>query len=340
MGLVSCILLAALAWALPAFAADEPETKTPADQPVEMRSVTAQPAQRVITLTGFTRARAVLPLVAEVAGRCLSVAAEVGQALGTEGVFCRLDETFVRLEIEANRIEQQRVVSSVAYLEKEAERYRALVKNKSEAQSRLDKLEDELTRARLNLAALKTAGATLAERLERHTIKGPPGWRVTRRKVEPGQWVNLGNEVGAVGNFQVLLVPLALTPSEFAQLRLGADKLTVRLPDLGLVVPARLERINPGFDPATRKIEVDLALDDGLPERRGGWRVEVDLHTPDPSGAVLLPAAAVEERYQEHWLRRPDGSRVRVVLMGPGPEGMLRVHSHQVKPGMTFLAPR
>lgn len=54
---------------------------------------------------------------------------------------------------------------------------------------------------------------------------------------------------------------------------------------------------------------------------------------PDPTGALLVPPAALIERYQENWLTKQDGSQVRAVVLGPGPDGLKRVVSSSVKPG-------
>ncbi|MCF8033927.1 MAG: HlyD family efflux transporter periplasmic adaptor subunit [Desulfarculaceae bacterium] len=299
--------------------------------------VTARPATRLLTFSGFTRARAKLPLASEVAGRCQKVFYDVGETIGKHGVFATLDDTFVRLDLEKNQVEQKRLASRVAYLKKDTERYRKLVQRGSEAPSRLDRQEDELTQASLQLASLQTQARVLRERQQRHQIKGPPGWRVIERSVEPGQWVAAGATVGLAGDFRTLLVPLALSPEEFAQLHRLEGDITVHLPHLDLEVPAKVERLNPGFDPVTRKIVVDLELGPGLDERRGGLRVELALKVPDPSGAVVLPAGAVAERYQEHWVTREDGSQVRVIFLGPGPKGTVRVSSPKIEPGQRFV---
>ena len=323
----------ALALVLPAPAAQQAP-------PPSGRVVTAQPATRLLTFSGFTRARAKLRLVSEVAGRCLKVFYDMGDTIGKKGVFAVLDGTFTRLKLEVNQVEQKRLASRVAYLAKDTRRYRQLVQRGSEAPSRLERQEDQLAQATLQLAALNIQAKILRERLARHVIKAPPGWRVIKRQVEPGQWVGVGGQVALLGDFRTLLVPLALSPDEFSQLRRLKGGITVYLPHLHLRVPAKLERLSPAFDPATRKIAVELELGPGLREKRGGLMVELELRAPDPSGAVLLPAGAVTERYQEHWVTRQDGQQVRVVLLGPGPEGTVRVTSPRIKPGQRFLAPR
>ncbi|MCB2225657.1 MAG: HlyD family efflux transporter periplasmic adaptor subunit [Desulfarculaceae bacterium] len=306
----------------------------------EVKVAQAQPATRLLTFSGYTRARAKLPVVSEVSGRCLKVYHDVGGTIGKRGLFAKLDDTFTRLDLENNQVDQQRLSSRVAYLKKDTERYRNLVKRGSEAPSRLDRQEDELAQATLQLAALKTKAKILLERQERHLIKAPVGWQVIERKVEPGQWVAAGTQVGLVGDFRTLLVPLALSPDEYGQLRHLHGDIRVFLPHLDLEVTAKVERLSPAFDPVTRKILLELELGPGLTERRGGLRVELALKVPDPSGAVLLPKGALTERYQEHWLTRADGRQVRVIYLGPGPKGTVRVSSPQVKPGQSFQVRR
>lgn len=309
--------------------------------PAHAGTVTAQPSSRTVVLTGFTRARATLDLVAEESGRVLNVKADIGDAIGASGVFASIDRTFIRLDLEGNRVNQGKLASRIAYDENEARRYRELVSRETAAQSTLDKLEQTLDANRHELAALKVSEQVLMERLKRTTIPAPKGWRVTARDIEPGQWVAKGQAVGRAGDFSTLLAPFALTPEQFEVLRSPPAPRTVRLTDLGRDVNARIYRANPAFDPATRKIAVELALsgmgDDAL--MRGGLRVRLELPMPEETGAVLLPRAAIEERYEENWVTRANGERIRVVVLGNhgGPDGsLLRVAGDGIKPGDAF----
>jgi membrane fusion protein (multidrug efflux system) len=304
---------------------------------IKDRLVEAKPAAQAVTLTGFTRARAEIKIISEVAGRCLKVEVEIGDTIGKDSVFARLDATFSKLELEANLVEQSRLKSRLAYLEKELQRTRTLVAKKSQAQAKLDTDEQQFDQARLQLRALAVQAKTLRERIDRHIIKAPAGWEVMERKVEPGQWVASGVEVGRVGDFRTLLIPLALTPEEYNALK-KAPSISLKLPMTNREIPARIYRVSPAFDPATRKINLDLAIEDNLTNKRGGLRAELVLKMPDPSGAVWLPTFAVSQRYQEFWLKRADGSKVRVMVLGPGPEpDTLRVTSPEVKAGQRFL---
>lgn len=304
--------------------------------------VTALASSRRVVLSGFTRPRATLDLVAEEPGRVTRVAADIGDPIGSHGLFATVDDVFIRLDLENNRVQQARLASLIEYNEKEATRYRELVSRDTAAQATLDGLEQALDTSRFELDALQVAGRVLEERLARTRIPAPAGWRVMARDIEPGQWVGAGQVVGRAGDFSTLLVPFALTPEQFMALDRPKGALTLRLTDLGVDQPAAIRHVNPGFDPETRKIAVDLELTTESKNLRGGLRAELVLDMPEAEGVVLLPREAVEERYEDHWVIRADGSRVRVVLLGnhSGPDGTLvRVSGPGLSPGERFTLP-
>ncbi len=302
--------------------------------------VTAEPAVREVTLTGFTRARAELPLVAETAGRVEAVAYDIGETVGKDGGFARLDTTFIELELAEVKVQRKRLQARISYDRREVDRYTKLARRDNASASRLDTLEQTLRDNRYELQALEIKRKVLRERLLRTRIRAPVGWRITDRNLEPGQWVNEGERVGVAADFTTLIVPFALTPEQYTALT-GPDQGGIRLhlPDLNREVTASVYRNYPGFDPVTRKIAVDLALRDRVEPRRGGLRARLVLRLPERTGAVLLPAGAVDHSYEEFWVTREDGERLRVILLGreQGPDGeRLRVASPDLEPGQRF----
>ena len=306
----------------------------PAD---EGKIVVAEPSYRSVMLTGFTRARASMTLVAENAGRVLEVAADVGDVIDEHGLFARIDPTFIELDLQANRVRQQQLVDRNAYDRQELERHRSLVDKGGASQSLYDQLQQTLNDNRHKLEELKVQEKLLQEKLERTEISAAPGWRVTQRLVEPGQYVSQGSVLGEIADYSTLLLPLALDSAQFASLRRLGEAFEVELPDWQRRVSARIYRINPGFDEQTRKINLDLVLESGLPERRGGLRARLQLGVPEQTNAVLLPAAAVEQSYDEYWLTRENGERIRVVRLGGGPgRESVRVSARGIQPGDRF----
>ncbi|MDY6989982.1 MAG: HlyD family efflux transporter periplasmic adaptor subunit [Thermodesulfobacteriota bacterium] len=299
----------------------------------------AKPAMRHVTLTGYTRARHTMDIVSEEAGPCFKVAADVGDTIGADGVFCVLDTTFVDIAVDRNRIDQKRVENRIAYEIKETQRFEELVGRDSAAQSTLDAHQNRLDQSRFELQALKNEEENLRERQVRHTSKVPSGWTITERVVEPGQWISAGAYLGKAGDFRKLLVPFSLSPEEYSAVTRLQGEARLRFPDegeSGITLKAKVERISPAFDPDTRKISVDLSVQGGLSHMRGGLRAVLALEVPDGSGTVLVPTSALSERYEALWLTRENGEQVRVVLLDHGPENTSRVRSGEVQPGDRF----
>jgi len=302
--------------------------------------VATEPALREVTLTGFTRARAELPLATETAGRVVAVAYDIGETIGQDGIFARLDDTFIKLELAEVEVQQERLRTRIAYDRREIKRHTELARRKHTSASELDALEQTLRDNRYELQALEIRHKVLRERLLRTRIRAPAGWRITRRNLEPGQWVQDGENVGAAADFTTLIVPFALTPDQYKTLvDSDNDGLRLHLPDLKREVAASIYRTYPGFDPVTRKIAVDLALRDRIGPHRGGLRARLGLRLSERTGAVTLPIAAVEHSHEELWVTREDSQRLRVILLGSdqGPDGeRLHVAAPDLAPGQRF----
>ncbi len=302
--------------------------------------VTAAPSTREATLTAFTRAGTVMTLVSEVAGKVVSVNADIGDTIDASGVFARLDDTFTRLELDKVLVQQEKLRSNIAYYAKEVSRFQELVKRDSAAQSQLDKLDLDLALARHELDSLEVEEQRLREKLERFIVTAPPHWSVMDRYVEPGEWINTGEKVAELGDFRVLIAPFGLSPDEFDWLKAQNGSVTITAPDVpggAQTVEARVGRISPGFNPETRKIHVELEIPSEPPLTRGGQRVELSMRLPDARDTVLLPREAVSYQYDEYWVTREDGTEVKVVLLGEGPGNTVRVTSPEIRPGDTFL---
>lgn len=304
-------------------------------------SFVARPAMREVSLTGYTRASYVMEIVSEEAGRCVEVTADVGDQIGKDGLFAVLDTTFIDLSIKKNRVDQERLKNLLAHHTKEVRRFEELVARETAAQSKLDSLQSTLDQTQFQIQTLRVQEAELKERRRRHHIRIPPGWSIIERTVEPGEWISVGSPLGKAGDFRTLIVPFSMSPEEYSALKRLKGEVELLFPDVdqkSIALEASVERISPAFDPETRKINVELSVSSTLPENRGGLRTELTLEISDPSGSVLVPATAVVERYEEFWLTRVNGERIRVLFLGNGPDNTYRVRSPELKPGDKFKA--
>lgn len=303
-------------------------------------TVIARPAMRKSVLTAFTRPRRTMTLAAEESARCQAVLADVGDTLGDDGVFARLDTTFIELKIAANRASQEQLKREIEYNRKQMTRYKQLVSSQNAAQHDLDNWTTKLLAAEEQLNGLEIEERILREHLARYTISGPPDWKVVKRMAEPGEWITAGQTVAELGDFRTLLVPIALTPGEYAWLKDRKGPIMLTASDSGREVEATVELVSPDYDPETRKINVDLEVDGGLDEMRGGIRMELEVDLPDETGGVVLPAGAVQERYEEFFVTpaEPSDGRepVRVTVLGRTADGGYKVKGRGVRSGMKF----
>ncbi len=302
---------------------------------------TARAAIQTTVLRGYTRARWQRFLTCEESGRCLEVRAEMGDQIASDGLFAKLDPTFINLELEANQAAAARLENQMAYWYREVERYRKLSGQKAVSETRVQELEQKYDQARLGLVELKVKAAVFKERRRRCEIKAPAGWHLLARKIEPGEWLTMGRIVGQVGDYRTLLVPFSLTTEQYEWLKREKEVLSLVLPSVvagqpSLKVPAHLLRISPAFDQKTRKIMVELELSEGLPEMRGGISLELVIDLPEAGGVVEIPMTAVIERYGAFRLVRENGEEVKIVKLGQAANGDLRVVGDQIKAGDRF----
>ncbi len=293
-------------------------------------TVQIRPYQRQVTFTGFTRAKQQITISSEVSGRCLAIYGDRGDTIPDSGKLAAIDTTFIDLDLETNRLTRKKVARQLASERKTLKRYTTLHNRKSVPQATLDEVSLNSELHELSLKDLENEAARLQQRLERYTITAPPGWQVIERLTEPGEYIQAGQPVARLGNFQELLVPLALSFSELQALQ-QATAISLLLPDLNHRVPARLYRTSPAFDPISKKISVDLLLaarQEHLDQQlRGGMRAELQLQLRERTNIFVLPLSALISRYDAHWLVTPQQERVKVIFLGTCEEETLAIVS-------------
>jgi RND family efflux transporter MFP subunit len=304
--------------------------------------VEAQIAVKSEILSGFTRARTRLVLSAESAGRVLSVSYDTGDVIEEGNPFACIDDTFLDLDLRTKQAEIASLDVDIDFYKKEMKRFTKLFKQNSSSEMKVDSAERSFHKAKTQRLILQLNSEILDEQKQRLCIQPPIGWRVIKRYVEKGQWVNAGEHIVEVGDYTHLAVPFALSMIEYQALKSKeAAGLDVFLPELDAQVSAKLIKVSPAFDAISRKIHLELELSEGLSIRRGGLRVELSLDIPMFTGAVLVPESLLRQQYEQYWLMRPDGTEVSVVYLGKSvgeQDDLVRVVSPDIKPGDKFLS--
>ncbi len=313
------------------------------------QTFTAIPATTEIKLIGFTRPATVMKIFSEVNGRCLAVKADKGMPIPADGSFAQIDNTFILLDIETNKLNSQQADKNLQFATQEVNRYTRLVATNSSSQIKLDELILRQKQAKTRLNLLKTETKRLNETLSRHDITAPADWLVLERKIEPGEWVRTGQLLARIGNFKQLVIPVALTPEELVSLQQINNKIPLLFLDTGNRGQGTLGNISPDFDPTTRKITAEIRVNmDIVPQefaRQGGTRVQISLKVADPMGGFLVPEKAITLRYEEHWLTRKNGAALRVIVLGSATNSTnsqqkwLRITSPEIQKDDLFILP-
>lgn len=302
----------------------------------EGQLVTVQPAFQTTTLTGFTRARHSMPLASEISGKISHIYADIGQAIPEDGIFACLDKTFIELDIATTENSIAQHYTDLKYLRKQANRHRKLVKAKSTAVSVLEDLDRQKENASFSRQKEKIHKQRLEEEKDRHCIKAPKNWKITQRNIEVGQWITAGMTIAQADDYNQLLIPLTLTAEELRALEEKKNKFTVYFPEYKQEISASLEHISPAFDEQSHKIRVDLLINDTSNFYRGGIRTELTLEVSDKLNNFLIPKKALDERFEEVWITRKNGERIRVMLLGYLNNDIAKISSPKVKIGDQF----
>ena len=297
--------------------------------------VTVQPSFQTITISGFTRARRSMPIASEISGKVTHIYADIGQPIPENGIFACLDDTFIKLDIAStqNSIAQHGI--DLKFLSKQVSRHQKLVKTNSAALSLLDDLTRQKGNAYRAIQNEKIRKQKQQETKNRHCIKAPKNWKITQRKIEPGQWITAEVTIAQASDYSQLLIPITLTAEELTALQ-KQNKLSVYLPEYQQEISVSIEHISPEFDQQSHKILVDLLIKDTSKYQRGGIRTELSLNVSDKLNNFLIPKDALDARFEEVWLTRKNGERIRVMLQGYADKNTAKISSAEIKTGDQF----
>lgn len=300
------------------------------------------PFFRTATLSGLTHPRKEMTITSEASGRCRELYADVSQLIPPSGKFAEIDTTFLNLDIESNKIAREQARRQLDQEKKTLDRYTVLINKESTPQATFDEVALKVDLYKLTLKKLQNEALRLQEQRARHTIMAPAGWQVIERFAEPGEFVQAGQPMAHLGDFQSLLAKFSVTYEELNTLE-NMQHLTLLLPDVGREVTASIYTVSPVFDVKTRKIPVELEIsasqENLASPLRGGMRAELVFKNATATGTYVVPLSALISRYEAHWLVLPDGTKQQVVVLGKAEdESQAVVSAETLSAGMTFLS--
>lgn len=236
-------------------------------------------------------------LRAETAGRVVAVSVDAGQRVEEGDVLVRLDVGRPASAVQAARATVAQSHARLDQAERELARTEQLVETGGLPEQRLDDARDAVRLAAAALDAAR-AEARLARRgLTEAVVRAPFSGTVVERTVELGEYLAPGSPLLTLADASLLKARVLLDPREALDVSAGA-KVTAAVyarPDEQF--EARVVRVGDVIDPGTRRLPVELELEDPNDRLRPGLVARFTVRTGAPKEVVRVPLDAVFERF-------------------------------------------
>ena len=215
-------------------------------------------------------------VMAEVPGRVLRVAVREGQQVRKGDLIAQLDGELLRLQHESAQVQ-------VAALEKDQARYRVLASADAVQGIQLERTEQALRTARIQLA-------NIAEQLGRTNIRAPFDGEVTQLLAEEGTVVGPSMPVAMLSDPRELEVLLHVSEVDVVRFQQG-QAVQVTLGDLADPVKGTVHSIGRRGDVANRfPVRIELPAD---PRIVAGLSATVEPPSGTAADQVTIPARAL-----------------------------------------------
>lgn len=254
-------------------------------------------------------------LSADVAGRVLTVDANIGDEVADGQVLATIDDTNFRqavreldaaVQVSRASLEESRV--NLENLQADLRRRRPLLDRQMVTEREIEELESSVRRAEQQMAV---AQATIEQNQARLTsaredlrnaqIRAPFAGQIGERYIDRGSWVSPGQPAFTVIDGGELYLSVRLPERDAPRVHLDTP-VQIRVGAMGSApYSGRIHRIAPAMDPTTRSLRVDVLLDEGQDIFiRPGMFARVQLELGRHEDAVTIGNQAI--------LRRTDGT--------------------------------
>lgn len=267
----------------------------------------ARLVQRVEHSIGQVQSKSAPHVAAEVDGRVVAVAVDVGQSVVAGDVLARLDDKDFRLNHDAAQAETRRLEALIGNQGRQVERLRDMVKNNFTTESVLEEAVAQLEALQAQLNAAQAHLAVARRNLERAVVRAPVSGKVEQRNVDVGDYVKSGTAVFQLAARDLLRVQIPFPESIASQLRSGlaVELISPTAPDK--TVQGRITEILPMIGSSSRAVNLITEI-----VNPGDWQpgssVNAHLLLEEYPDAVTVPETSV--------VRRPAGEVVYVIREG------------------------
>ena len=274
----------------------------------------------------------------ETAGRVVEVLVEAGERVEEGQVLLRLDVGRPASAAQAANAAVEQSEARLTQAARELERTKKLVQTGGLPEQRLDDAKDAVRLASASRDASR-AEARLARRgVTDAVVRAPFGGTVVDRMVELGEYLAPGNPMLSLADTSLLKARVLLDPREAIDVTVDS-KATISVyarPDE--VFAGKVVRVGEVIDPRTRRLPVEIELDDHGGRLRPGLVAKFEVVTGEPKLELRVPLDGIFERFgSQHLYVIEDGiARRRAIELGSVGAGFAQV-VRGVEPGETVI---
>lgn len=281
----STVTVMAVALTLGGCGADEPpaadDGNVPEERPtqVQVESVEPRPAVETIEVSADVMAARRATLAAEVAGTVEAVEADLGDQVDAGEVLLRIDTRSVATEVEEAE-------ANFRQAEEEATRAEALFEKRSITR-------DQLTARRTALEVARARLESVRIRLSKSTIRAPWAGEVASRRVEIGDFVDVGQAMLELVQTDRLEIQAEVAAEDAPFIRRG-ETATLRLQSLpGETFEAEVVRVGASLTQASRTLPIEVELENPGGRLKPGMFGRLTLPRRELDAALLVPLASL-----------------------------------------------
>ncbi len=306
--------------------------------PVHAATIEPESVTPVSTSTAEILANRQSNMRSETAGRVVDVLVEAGDRVKEGQILLRLD---VGRPASAAQAANAAVAQSEARLnqaQREQARTEKLVQTGGLPEQRLDDAEDAVRLASAARDAAR-AEARLARRgLTEAVVRAPFGGTVVERRVELGEYLAPGSPLLTLADTSLLKARVLLDPREAIDIKVGSKALISVYARPGEVFGGKVVRVGEVIDPRTRRLPVEVELNDDGGRLRPGLVARFSVETGDPKAVIRVPLEGVFERFgSQHVYVIADGiAQRRSIVLGTVGAGFAEV-AEGIEPGETVV---
>lgn len=282
LGAVALIFLLLFLWRGWRNAGPPPSAPPPTAVAATVVNGTEVPA--ALEAVGSLRAVREVILSPEVAGRITAIRFTAGQRVGAGAVLVQLNDG-------PERADRAAAAAKAEFARLQLARTRELVPGGAESREMLQQRQAEYQQA---VAAVSQIDARLAQK----RVAAPFAGEVGVRRVNLGQYLNPGDEVATLTSLDQLFVDFTVPQQELSQLKLGSEVRVTSDAWPGRTFTARVTAIEPRVAEDSRNIWVQGTLANADRTLRPGMYINAALTLPPLSGALVVPATAIQTSAQ------------------------------------------